>query len=261
MQITILGSGTSQGVPMIGESLENPCYADKRNWRTRSSIHVQMGDLHIQVDAAQEFRLQCLSSHIRHIDLFILTHEHADHVMGMDDLRRFNGFLGGKALPVYSSPEGLNRVKAVFPYAIGCSEFLGYPSFDLRAMPAVLDLPGGQVAATPLPHGNVDVLGLIFTEYATGQKAGYFTDCSKITPEAQVLAAGAQVVILDGLRYEPHPTHMTIDEAVAAALRIGAPLSYLTHLSSGLDHATLEASLPAGVRVAYDTLIIDCSKG
>lgn len=256
MRITVLGSGTSQGVPMIGESIDLALYQDKRNWRTRSSIHVEMGGTHIQVDAAQEFRLQCLQTNVRAMDLFILTHGHADHISGMDDIRRFNDLNNGAPMPVYSTPEGLQRIQDMFPYAIGSAEKPGYPAFDLRPMPHMLELPCGSIASCLLPHGRIQVLGLVFTEKASGQKAAYFTDCSCVTPEAQALARGADIVILDGLRHTPHPTHMTIAEAIKAAQRIQAPRSYLTHLSAGLDHSTLEASLPKGIHLAYDGLVL-----
>ena len=118
MEILFLGTGTSQGVPMIahpkgGCDLNNPL-----NWRTRTSIHVEMGGHHIQVDAAPEFRMQCIQNEVTQIDTFILTHSHADHILGMDDLRRFCDLNGGTALPVYSSAEGLQRIREIFPYAI-----------------------------------------------------------------------------------------------------------------------------------------------
>lgn len=257
MHITILGSGTSQGVPLIGESLSDPIYQDKRNHRTRSSIHVEVDGFHIQVDAAQEFRLQCLWNGITAMDCFILTHGHADHICGMDDIRRFNDMHHGAAMPVYSTPQGLQRVQEMFPYAIGKAQFPSYPAFELIPMPQLLDLPTATVASCLLPHGNIQVLGLVFTQKSSGKKAAYFTDCSEITPEAQKIAQGASVVILDGLRHHPHPTHMTIAQATQAALTLGAPRSYLTHLSAGLDHSTLEAELPPAVRVAYDGLVIE----
>ena len=118
MEVIVLGSGTSQGVPMIGCGCPVCTSADPRNRRTRASVHVVMDGLHVQVDAAPEFRLQCLGTGVDRLDLFILTHGHADHVAGMDDLRRFCDLKGGQALPIYSTKEGMARVLAIYPYAI-----------------------------------------------------------------------------------------------------------------------------------------------
>ena len=139
--------------------------SNTKNWRTRSSIHLEMGGHHIQVDAGPEFRIQCIKNEIISIDTFILTHAHADHIMGMDDLRRFCDLNGGMAMPVYSTQQGLERVASIFPYAI-CDKpkSIGYPAFDLRQMPERLELPAGIIESTLLPHGTLDVLGLVFTE-------------------------------------------------------------------------------------------------
>ena len=255
MKIIFLGTGTSQGVPMIahpegGCDLNNP-----KNWRTRTSIHVEMGGHHVQIDAAPEFRIQCIHNQITQIDTFILTHPHADHILGMDDLRRFCDLNGGTALPVYSSDDGLQRIREIFPYAIvDRPKVKGYPAFNLKLMPAKLELPGGTVQSVYLPHGPIQVLGLVFTETETGKKFVYYTDCKEVTQEGHKLAEGADIVVLDGLRPTPHPSHMTIDEATATAIEIGAPQSYLTHMTFRVDQETTEASLPQNIRLAYDGL-------
>lgn len=231
--------------------LENP-----KNWRTRTSIHVKMGETDIQVDAAQEFRLQAIHNRIPAIDIFILTHGHADHILGMDDLRRFCDMRGGSALPVYSTQEGLERIRTIFPYAIRDKALeKGYPAFDLREMPSTLKVPGGLIHSTPLPHGSIDVLGLVFE---SGEKRiAYFTDCSAITDEALELSRGADLVVLDGLRQRPHRSHMSLDQAVEAAGRIQAKISYLTHMTCTVDHDTVSAELPEGVHLAYDGLRVE----
>jgi phosphoribosyl 1,2-cyclic phosphate phosphodiesterase len=255
MEVIILGSGTSQGVPMIACDCPVCTSADPRNQRTRSSIHVVMNGLHIQVDAAQEFREQCLRNDVKQLDLFILTHGHSDHVTGMDDLRRFCDLLGGKALTVYSTDEGIGRVIAIYPYAIAEKPAAkGYPAFKLAKMPPMLELEQGIIRSTLLPHGGVNVLGLVFEERSTGSKFVYYTDCKCVPAEAVELAKGAQAVVLDGLRPEEHPTHMNIAQAIEAAHQIGAPVTYLTHLTHAIDHGPFEAALPAGVRLAYDGL-------
>ncbi len=226
---------------------------NRRNWRTRASIHVRMGETHVQVDAGQEFRLQCIENKIPRVDLFILTHGHADHILGMDDLRRYCDMRDGEALPVYGTEEGLNRVRAVFPYAVRERAVVsGYPAFSLAEMPKVLETADGKIFSTPLPHGAIDVLGLVFER--EGSRIAYFTDCSKVTDEALSLASGAEVVVLDGLRQRPHPSHMTIDQAVKAAARIGGQQTFLTHMTCTVDYESVSADLPDGVALAYDGL-------
>jgi phosphoribosyl 1,2-cyclic phosphate phosphodiesterase len=255
MEVIFLGTGTSQGVPMIACDCAVCTSKDPRNQRTRASIHVVMDGLHIQVDAAPEFRLQCLREKITWVDLFILTHGHADHVAGMDDLRRFCDLHGGTALTIYTTEEGMGRVLSIYPYAIMERPIVkGYAAFKLQAMPEVLDLPQGTITSTLLPHGGVNTLGLIFVERSSGRKLVYYTDCKRVPREAVALARGADVVVLDGLRPQPHPSHMTIDEAVAVAQEIGAPASYLTHLTHLSDHGETDRQLPSGISLAYDGL-------
>jgi phosphoribosyl 1,2-cyclic phosphate phosphodiesterase len=255
MEVIFLGTGTSQGVPMIACACAVCTSADPRNHRTRASIHVVMDGLHVQVDATPEFRLQCLREKVEQLDVFILTHGHADHVTGMDDLRRFCDLIGGSALTVYTTDEGMARVLSIFPYAIAERPVSkGYAAFKLEHMPAALEFPQGTIRSTLLPHGGLNTLGLIFEERSSGKKFVYYNDCKRVTREAVALAQGADVVVLDGLRPDPHPTHMNIAEACAAAAEIGAPVNYLTHLTHAIDHVEWSAKLPPGVFLAYDGL-------
>lgn len=255
MEVIFLGTGTSQGVPLIACDCAVCTSPDSRNQRTRASVHVVMDGLHIQVDAAPEFRLQCIQNRITWIDLFILTHGHADHVAGMDDLRRFCDLLGGNALPVYSTDEGLGRVLAMYPYAIMERPVVkGYPAFKLQMMPTKLELEQGTIESTLLPHGGVNTLGIAFTERSSGKKFVYYTDCKRVPREAVALARGAEVVVLDGLKYEEHASHMSVSEAVAAAQEIAAPQAYLTHMTHLLEHQKDGAKLPSGVAFAHDGL-------
>ncbi len=261
MELVFLGTGTSQGVPMIahecpGLDLQNP-----RNWRTRSSIHVVMDGVHIQVDAAQEFRMQCLQHDVRQIDYFILTHGHADHILGMDDLRRFCLHLGeerkNRGLPVFSTQEGLDRIRDIYPYAVGRKPtHFYYPFFVLQIMPERMELECGTIQSTTLSHGPMDVLGLVFQEKSSGKKIAYYTDCQEVGPAQRDLARGAEVVVLDALQPKRHPTHMSIDEAVETALDIKAPMTYFTHLTYHIDHETYVGKLPDGIEPAYDGLRI-----
>jgi len=254
MEVIFLGTGTSQGVPMIACDCAVCRSPDPRNRRTRTSIHVVMDGLHVQVDAAPEFRLQCLRERIEAMDLFILTHGHADHIAGMDD-RRFCDLLGGTALTVYSTTEGMGRVLAMYPYAMAERPIAkGYAAFRLLEMPAVLDLPQGTIRSTLLPHGGINTLGLVFTERSSGRRLAYYTDCKRVPREAIELARGVDALVLDGLRPTPHPSHLSIAEAVEIAREIGSPTTWLTHLTHHTDHGPAETELPVGVRFAYDGL-------
>jgi phosphoribosyl 1,2-cyclic phosphate phosphodiesterase len=255
MEVIFLGTGTSQGVPIIACDCRVCTSADPRNHRTRASIHVVMDGLRIQVDAAPELRLQCIRERVRQADIFILTHGHADHIAGMDDLRRFCDQLGGTALTVYSTEEGMGRVLAMYPYAMAERPISkGYAAFKLVAMPEILELPQGTIQSTLLPHGGLSTLGLVFTERSSGKKVAYYTDCKRVPGAAVELARGSDAVVLDGLRPLPHPSHMSIEEAVAVAQQIGASATWITHLTHLNDHGELDASLPAGIAAAYDGL-------
>lgn len=255
MNVVFLGTGTSQGVPMIACQCEVCTSSDPRNRRGRCCIHVQMDGVYVQVDAAPEFRLQCLREGIDRMDFFILTHGHADHISGMDDLRRFCDLRGGTALTVYTTDEGMARILSIYPYAVAERPVSrGYAAFRMIEMPAALELPQGTIRSTLLPHGGLNTLGLVFEEKSSGRKFVYYNDCKRLTRDAVALAKGADVVVLDGLRPDPHPTHMNIEEACAAAAEIGAPTTYLTHLTHGIDHETWSKKLPAGVFLAYDGL-------
>ncbi len=255
MEVIFLGTGTSQGVPMIACDCAVCRSDDPRDRRSRASMHVVMDGLHVQVDAVPEFRLQCLRERIDRLDVFILTHGHADHVLGMDDLRRFCDLRGGSALTVHTTSEGAGRVRLIYPYALGDKPAAkGYAAFKLEEMPPVLEFPQGRIHATLLPHGAVSTLGLVFVEKSSGRKFAYYNDCKTVPPEAVELARGADAVVLDGLRPEPHPTHMNIAEACAAAAEIGAPITYLTHLTHRIGHSEWSTKLPKNVALAYDGL-------
>lgn len=259
MEIVFMGTGTSHGVPMIGCNCEVCKSSDPRNRRTRTSIHVKVGEYAVQVDVAPEFRLQCLANDISQIDWVILTHAHADHIAGMDDLRRFVDFRNGDGVPVYAFPEVLERVKDIYPYAVrDRPEFRGYPAFipHKTERNQAIQFPWGTIKTTVLPHGRFEVMGLIFFEAATGKRFTYYTDCKSVGPDQRKLASGSDVVVLDGLRQDPHPTHMSIDEALEVAESIDAAQTYFIHMTHHVDHETVDMQLPEKVNLAYDGLRI-----
>lgn len=239
-----MGCGTSQGVPLPAHDNPGLDLKEPRNWRTRASVHVVIEGHHVQVDAAPEFRLQCIHNDIRKVDTFILTHGHADHVLGIDDLRQFCTNQGGLAIPVHSTPTGLDRVRAIFPYALMERSFSGYIALTLHELGPELALPGGGILRTALlPHGKEDVLGLIFEEPSTGAKFAYFTDCKTLPPRARELAAGADLMIIDALRPNAHPTHLTVDEALGEIEAVRPKRALLTHMTYQIGWAEYSAQL------------------
>ncbi len=232
---------------------------DPKNTRYRSHAHVQMGGLDIQIDAAPEFRIQAIKYRIPKVDIAILTHGHADHILGFDDLRRYCDQRDGDAIPVYSTQEGLDRLQAIYPYAIRERPAIrGYPAFSPKLMPRRLDLePHGVIHSTLQAHGPLQTLGLVFEETGTGKRLAYYTDCAGITPEAANLARGADIAVLDGLRSQEHPSHMNTVQACAAAAEIGAQRSYLIHMTHEIDHEVAEKQLPENVYYSYDGLRLE----
>jgi phosphoribosyl 1,2-cyclic phosphate phosphodiesterase len=217
-----------------------------------------MDGFRIQVDATPEFRLQCLREDLRWIDLFVLTHEHADHVAGLDDLRRFCDFSGEKAIDLYSTPSAIERIKVMYPYAIREKPVSkGYVAILPHPMPRRMELPCGSLESTLLPHGDMQTLGLVFTEKSSGVRFAYYTDCKTVPPKAVELARNADVVVLDGLRPTTHPTHMSIPEAIQMAGLIGGKTTYLTHLTHNVEHSRVEKELPQGIHLSYDGLKLE----
>ena len=200
--------GTSEGVPVIAQpddielDLDNP-----KNWRTRTSVHVVMDGCHVQVDAAPEFRLQCIQNNIQKIDHFILTHGHADHIQGMDDLRRFCRIRGGHALPVYGHEGGLQRVREIYPYAIRDFARGNYPAFNLLSIPSQLELEGGIILSTLLPHGKFNTLGLVFIEKSSQKSSPITQTVMRFLKLLANLQAVLTLLALDALRFKPHPSH------------------------------------------------------
>lgn len=257
MKLVFMGTGTSQGVPVIGYDSSGIDLSNPRNWRTRSCAHLYAGGREIQIDAGPEFRLQCLKNSVSRADAFILTHGHADHIAGMDDLRRFCDSAEGNAIDVYSNEYGLERIRAMFPYALGERPAeRGYPCFRLRPMPEELDMGGGlKIRSVSLPHGPVETLGLVFE--CGGKRVAYYTDCKSLLPRAEELAAGADVLAIDCLRLKPHPSHMTLSEALEAVYRLAPKRAFLTHTTSHIDFGKIERTLPENCHIAYDGLTVE----
>jgi phosphoribosyl 1,2-cyclic phosphate phosphodiesterase len=258
MRVTFLGTGTSHGIPMIGCECA-VCRSDNpRNQRLRPSVLVESGPTRVLVDATPDFRTQALRAGLGALDAVLLTHTHADHFFGLDDLRAFTERTG-QPMPIYGSAQSLADVQRVFPYA--CTEKPGWvslPHFTLRPVePGTAFRIGDlEIRSFELPHGRATVSGFLF-----GRDFAYLTDCNAVAPAVVQAINGVTALVLDGLRHRPHPTHLTIADAAVVARQANAKRTWLTHMSHDVEHVAAERELPAGVNLAYDGLQIEINHG
>jgi phosphoribosyl 1,2-cyclic phosphate phosphodiesterase len=274
MRITVLGSGTSHGVPSIGCDCAVCKSLDRKDQRTRPSIYVEFtdgdrqiaGPCHdgaapppfagavrsILVDTSTDLRAQALANDIRRVDAILFTHSHADHVFGLDDVRRYNQMQQG-AIPCYADEETVDNLKRMFSYVFEPPRQTGggLPQLAIFPIAGSFSLGGVEIVPVPLFHGRLPVLGFRIGAFA------YLTDCNRIPDASWPLLDGVRTLILDALRHRPHSTHFSVAEAIETARRLGAERTYLTHICHDLGHAATNAQLPAGVELAYDGLVLE----
>ena len=252
LNITFLGTGTSQGVPMIGCQCEVCASPDPRDRRTRSSIYVRTPEAAWVVDTGPEFRIQCLRERVARVDAVVYTHSHTDHVMGFDDLRRF--CLPDRKIPIYANSETIADLIRIFPFAFQPEVlFPGYVQPDPRIVDGPFQI--GATTLTPLPvqHGRAKVNGYLF-ERDGRPLAAYLSDCKVIPDAAAEKLHGVETLIIDALRPKTHPTHMNFEEALAFRERVQPRQTWFTHLCHEVGHAETDDALPEGVSLAYDGL-------
>ena len=256
MQFTVLGSGTSTGVPSVACECKTCTSSDPRDKRLRTSLLVTTANTTVVVDTSLDFRQQMLQNNVLDIDGIVYTHHHFDHIGGFDDIRPFN-FRRGTSMPIYAMEETATVLENTFPYAFGKVPSTGTatPSVDLH----VIDEEAfsiGDIAMTPIPmlHGK----SLRVNGYRFGNVA-YCTDTNHIPEASMELLRGLDVLILDGLRNEKHPTHFTVRESLEIIEELQPKKAYLTHIAHQLKHAEAEDELPSHVRLAYDGLSFSSS--
>jgi phosphoribosyl 1,2-cyclic phosphate phosphodiesterase len=251
--VTFLGTGTSQGIPTIGCRCAVCRSEDPRDKRWRPSVLLALEDgARVLVDTSTDLRAQALRFGVDRIDAILYTHSHADHILGFDDTRPFST-LAGRALPVYGDAQTLGDVRRTFSYAFDARTEPGggLPQVVTYVVTGAFCLGDREVVPVPIMHGRRRILG-----YRVGRFA-YLTDCSHIPDASFALLRDLDVLVLGALRHRPHPTHFNVAEASAAAARIGAERTYLTHMCHDLGHAETSAALPERVWLAHDGLVLD----
>ncbi|HEX2224430.1 MAG TPA: MBL fold metallo-hydrolase [Thermoanaerobaculia bacterium] len=255
LRVTMLGSGTSTGVPVLNCACAVCTSTDPRNRRWRPGLKLELrsgaAECAVLIDTPTDLRTQILRFGLPRLDAILFTHSHADHIFGLDDVRIFN-FRQREAIPCYGSRETLQALRRVFAYVFEeTQEGGGKPQLDLHEVRAPFGLFGREVVPVPVLHGSMEVFG-----YRLGSFA-YVTDVSRIPEPSYELLAGVDTLILGALRFRPHSTHFSVQEAIAASQRIGARRTVLTHLGHEVDHDAPQVPLPPGVELGYDGLVLD----
>ena len=250
--IIVLGSGTSSGVPTIGCKCEVCQSTDPRDRRLRPSILIRYGGYNVVVDTSPDFRAQVLSARLDKLDAILYTHAHADHILGLDDVRPFN-YHQKALIPIFATQETLDVIQRVFRYAFesGPSQS-SVPKLDLRVLTgAPFELFGLEFTPIRLCHGKGTVLGFRFG------RAAYLTDHSEIPEESREKLGDLDVLFLDALRHRPHPTRTTVENAVRLVEELKPKRAFFTHMCHDLSHERTEATLPPHIRLAYDGLELE----
>lgn len=251
IQVTFLGTGTSQGIPMIACGCEVCRSADTRDKRLRVSIHVETQGKSFIIDTGPDFRQQILRAGIQHVDAVLYTHEHKDHTAGMDDIRGFN-YAQQATIPLYAQQNVIDQLKREFAYAFGEDKYPGVPEIEVHAIRnEAFQIEGVNIQPILVKHYFLDVFGYRFGDFT------YITDANFIAEEEIEKVRGTKVLVINALRKTPHISHFTLAEALEFIDKIKPEKAYITHLSHMMGlHAEVQAELPAHVFIAYDGLTV-----
>ena len=250
-KLIFLGTGTSQGIPMIGCSCPVCKSTDPHDKRLRCSIYLEYEGLQLVVDAGPDFRQQILRENITNLDAVLLTHQHKDHTGGLDDIRAFN-YLYDKNFPIYAEERVQASLKQEYAYAFAACPYPGIPQFELHTIDeSPFQVQGRTIIPIRAWHHRLPILGFRFGKLA------YLTDANRIEPEAIEKIKGVEIFIINTIRHTPHLSHFSLPQALEVIRQVGARENYLTHLSHQIDaHQALKALLPTNVQPAYDGLCI-----
>jgi len=247
LRLTFLGTGTSMGVPTLGCDCRVCRSPDPRDHRLRPSVLVEYGGHAVVIDTSPDFRQQALRAGIKRVDAVLYTHSHADHILGLDDLRPFNLKQGD--IPLYANRATQEMLRRAFPYVFGqATRHSSAPSVDLREINGPFELFGRRILPLPVAHGEMEVLG-----FRVG-RAAYLTDFSAIPPPVMEQLRELDLLVLDALRDRPHPNHSTVENSVALVRELRPRRAYFTHIAHDLAHEETNRRLPPGVELAYDGL-------
>ena len=251
MRLTFLGTGTSSGVPTLACHCRVCTSPDPHDKRTRPSLLIRFDDHAIVVDTTPDFRTQGLREGLERLDAVLFTHSHADHILGLDDVRVFY-FRQQKPIPIYADAQCMKDIQRTFKYIFdGDYPFGGIARLDTHLIDGPFEVEGLEVIPVPVMHGNQLILGFRINGVA------YLTDVSEIPESSYALLQGLEVLILDALRPKPHPTHLTLEQALGVMERLKVPSGYFTHIAHDLGHEATNAQLPPHVRLAYDGLQLE----
>ncbi|MEO6053509.1 MAG: MBL fold metallo-hydrolase [Chthoniobacterales bacterium] len=255
LEIIFLGTGTSQGVPVIGCDCTTCKSSDPRDNRLRSAIFVRTPECSFSIDTPPEFRIQCLRENIGHIDAVVYTHSHTDHILGFDDLRRFCE-MSGEKMPIYAAPDTMADLRRVFQYAFETEViWRNYIRPDPHVIDGAFSLGETRLVPLRLPHGKMILNGYLMMRN-NEKLVAYMTDCHSVPDEVVSQVAGVKVLVIDALRHKEHPTHLSVQQAVDISKLIKPESTYFIHMCHDLLHEKTQASLPPGVFLSYDGLRI-----
>jgi phosphoribosyl 1,2-cyclic phosphate phosphodiesterase len=250
--LTVLGSGTSMGVPTIGCDCAVCHSTDPRDRRTRPSVLIEYAGHSVLIDTTPDFREQAIRENIRSLDAVLYTHTHADHLLGIDDLRPLSFKYKPNRLPLYAHPDAAEFIRGMFRYIFDADyKFGGLPQVELRPINGSLELFGAKFQPIVLIHGDAEIYGFRFGSGA------YLTDHSDIPEESLNKLQGLDVLFLDALRYKPHPTHSTVEHSLATVARLKPRRAFFTHICHDLPHEATNASLPENVKLSYDGMKLE----
>ena len=251
MRMTFLGTGTSTGVPTLACHCRVCTSPDPRDKRTRPSILVQFDGRAVVIDTTPDFRAQALREGLDRLDAILFTHSHADHILGLDDVRVFY-FRQQKPIPIYADAQCMEHIQRTFKYIFdGDYPYGGIARLDPHIIDGSFEVEGLNVIPVPVMHGNLPILGFRINNVA------YLTDVSEIPETSYPLLQGLEVLILDALRPHPHPTHLTVEQSLRVMERLRVRRGYCTHIAHDLGHEETNARLPPHVRLAYDGLELE----